>query len=153
MIRRSYGKKRAKTGRKIDFSPTSVHFIPIYFLQQSQHLQSSHVHSPPLQPSQHLQSSPQQQVFGLQQSPHLQSSQIQFPVLQPSQHLQTSPQPQVAGAASHASAWAAWKGQAEQLVALLVVALPPSTAPTFEQPVKATVNEKSAKTATPRMIL
>jgi len=67
-----------------------------YFLQQQQHLHSSQVQVPVLQPSQHLHSSPQQQAFaaGLQQSQHWHSSQVQVPVLQPSQHLQASPQQQ-----------------------------------------------------------
>ena len=127
-------------------SPAYYNFCYFLQLQQQQHSHSSQVQTPPLQPSQ--QSSVQQvQDSFLQQSQHWQSSQVQVPVPQPSQHLQSSLQQQESFV-GHASAFA-WAGQEAQLP----FALSPPTALTFEQPVRATVNEKSAKTATPRMIL
>ena len=104
------------------------YFLP---LQQSQHLQSSQVHSPVLQPSQHLQSSPQQQAFLLAAHPQ--------------------PASQESFAQSAACDACAAQGQLNELfVAVWSLLL---TALTFEQPVRTTVNEKRAKAATPRMIL
>ena len=117
--------------------------ITDYFLQQPQHLQSSQVQLPVLQPSQHAQESPQQQPFALQQSQHLQSSQVQLPVLQPSQHAQASPQQHVASVLL-----AVAFGHLSHNAVLQVDA----ALPLLELMAKATPTKRSAAMATPRII-